>query len=107
MYAHSSRYIISLIGVPNNAIATRQFEIGEIVWAKLKGHPHWPATVKQIYGSRRHMLEVFWLKDYRTSKINKGQAWTFLPNIDRFSKATCIGQQTAIREAKLLLRIAE
>lgn len=91
------------IDLSNNAITTREFELGEIVWAKLKGSPHWPATVLNVYGSRRQMLEVFWLNDYRTIKINKGQASKFLPNFDKYSQNTMIGLQTAIREAKIII----
>lgn len=49
------------------------------------------------------MLEVYWLNDYRTSKINIGQASKYLPNLEQYSKNKKIGLQTAIREAEMIM----
>lgn len=86
-------------------MAIPEFKLKEIVWAKIKGFPHWPATVEKIYGKTNQMAEIFWLNDYRRSKILKTQMFKFVKNFDMYAKDydKYIGLETAVKEAMILL----
>lgn len=75
------------------------------VWAKISGHPNWPAKVEQIYGCRLQMAEILWFNDYRRSKVYKSQLQRFLPNEEQHSKLFDghIGLETAAKEAMLYI----
>lgn len=81
-----------------NSLAMLHFQIGEIVWAKIKGFPHWPCMIKSF---DKRMILVEWFNDYRCTKVFKSQLFKFLPNFDSFSKGFSqrIGLETAAREA--------
>lgn len=75
------------------------FRIGEVVWAKIKGFPCWPAKIKAHHP--RNMATVIWFNDYRTTKVFKSQLFPFLKNFDQFAKQfdNSIGLKTAAQEA--------
>lgn len=50
-----------------NAVAQIEFSIGDVVWAKIKESPHWPAKITAFTSQR--MIEVHWFNDYRRTKI--------------------------------------
>lgn len=50
-----------------NAIVKIEFRIGEVVWAKIKGFPAWPAKIKSVVSSK--MILVVWFNDYRVTKV--------------------------------------
>lgn len=79
-------------------MAQIDFKIGEIVWAKIKGFPHWPCVIRAFH---KNMAIVFWFNDYRQTKIYRTQLFKFLPNFDTFSKlfSQKIGLETAAKEA--------
>lgn len=79
-------------------VALLDFQIGEVVWAKIKGFPHWPCTIKSFH---KKMVLVVWFNDYRCTKVFKSQLFKFLQNFDLFSKSfnQRIGLETAAREA--------
>lgn len=81
-----------------DVIAQMDFKIGEIVWAKIKGHPHWPCVIKAF---NKKMVIVLWYNDYRQTKIYKTQLFKFLKNFDQFSKLfdQRVGLETAAKEA--------
>lgn len=81
-----------------DVIAHMDFKIGEIVWAKIKGHPHWPCVIKAF---DKKMVIVLWYNDYRQTKIYITQLFKFLKNFDNFSKLfnQRVGLETAAREA--------
>lgn len=85
----------------NLFIAEIDFRIGDVIWAKLKGSPYWPAKVERIYGAKNQMMEVLWFNDCRRSKIFKTQGECFLKNFEKNSKffKTHIGLETAAKEA--------
>lgn len=79
------------------------FSVGDIVWAKLRGSPFWPAKIERIYGTKLQMVEILWFNDYRRSKVYKTQIEQFLPNFAKNSKLfkQHIGLETAAKEAVL------
>lgn len=82
-----------------------EFVPGDIVWAKIKGYPHWPAKVERVYGVKNQMVEVFWFNNYKRTRMNKGQLLNFLTNFDRFRPdfVNHIGLEPAAKEAILYL----
>lgn len=84
-------------------IAKIDFQSGDVIWAKIKGSPFWPAKVERIYGAKNQMMEIQWFNDYRRSKIFKTQGEHFLENFRKNSKVfdRHIGLETAAKEAVL------
>lgn len=82
-------------------VAEIDFKIGEIVWAKIKGFPHWPAEIVTFHSNK--MLEVVWFNDYRKTKLYKTQLFKFLTNFETFSTNfdNAVGLQTAAKEAMI------
>lgn len=80
-------------------VATVEFQTGEVVWAKIRGYPHWPAKIKSFPSSK--MALVVWFNDYRITKMYRTQLHKFLNNFDNFSKKfdQTIGLKTAAQEA--------
>lgn len=93
------------IGTQSNQIEQIDFCIGEVVWAKIRGYPGWPARIESIYGDKRQTFRVYWFNDYRTSNIYRSQIYKFHLNFEQFSKPfdSHIGLETAAREALMYL----
>lgn len=58
-----------------------EFKINEIVWAKIKGYPAWPARIKSFAPHNRAV--VVWFNDYRTTKLFRTQLFKFLKFFER------------------------
>lgn len=86
------------VKAPILTIEQIQFQVGEVVWAKIKGSAHWPAKIK-CFSNR--MVIVVWFNDYRTTKIYRSQIFKFLQNYDNYSKnfGNVVGLQKAAHEA--------
>lgn len=88
---------------PTLALMMPEFEVNEIIWAKIKGHCHWPAKIERINITTKGLTtyEVIWYNDYRRSKIHKSQAFKFMKNFEEFAKKfdDVIGLKTAAFEA--------
>lgn len=86
-------------------MALPEFSTNEIIWARIRGHPYWPAKVVRIYGVRLQMLEILWLNDYRRSKINKGQAKKFLTHFREYAAGfnKHVGLETAAKEGMIYI----
>lgn len=84
-----------------NVVARIDFAVGDVVWAKFKGFPHWPARITAF--TSKLMVEVFWFNDYRRTRIYRTQLFTFLPHFEEFSLKfdDHIGLRTAAREAMI------
>lgn len=67
----------------DNIVAKIDFRVNEVVWAKIKGYPHWPAKIKRIDSTK--MVTVYWFNDYRITKIYKTQLTKFLINFERYA----------------------
>lgn len=85
------------------AIEKPEFQLNDIIWAKIRGHVHWPAKIKNIILSQSSlvMFEIVWYNDYRRSKIHRTQATKFLENFEKFATKfdEVIGLRTAAFEA--------
>lgn len=82
-----------------NTVSLIQFSMDEVVWAKLKGYPAWPA---RIVGFENKRFEIMWFNDYRRSKVFRSQLFKFnKANVEKFTKAKKVGVETAIKEAIL------
>lgn len=81
------------------SVSKIDFKVKEIVWAKIKGSPHWPAEILAFTSAK--MVLVKWFNDYRTTKIYRTQLYKFLTNFDEFAKRfdDTIGLRTAANEA--------
>lgn len=81
------------------AVAEKDFIVGDIVWAKIKGHSHWPA--KLTAQTSRLMVEVLWFNEYRRTKVYRSQLFEFIKNCEKFSGKfdSVIGLRTAVKEA--------
>lgn len=80
-------------------IAVVRFLLGEIIWAKIRGSPHWPAQIMSF--PTHNTAEVLWFNDYRRTKVFQTKLFKFLPYFDEFAKKfeTHVGLETAAREA--------
>lgn len=76
-----------------------EFKLNEIVWARIKGSPHWPARIISFPSNK--MALVRWFNDYRVTKLYRTQLFKFLNNFDQFAKKfpDTVGLETAAREA--------
>lgn len=82
-------------------IAQIDYNLGEIVWCKIKGYSHWPAQVESFDKGK---VLVRWFNDYRSTSVYKSQLFKFSENCITFSKNKSIPQQTAIKEALIKLK---
>lgn len=84
----------------DQTIARIPFTVGEVVWEKIRGSPHWPAKIQKIE-NRRFVVE--WFNDYRTTRLYRSQIYKFCPNFNVFSDKfdTTIGFKDAAEEALL------
>lgn len=75
------------------------FILKEIIWAKIKGFPGWPAQIIDFPSQK--MVIVKWFNDGRITKIYRTQMFKFLINYDKFAVNfdDAIGLKTAAREA--------
>lgn len=64
-------------------IVQPDFSESEIVWAKLRGSPHWPAQVLSFINNK---AEIFWFGDGRKSIVFTTQLFKFNSNLAEFSK---------------------
>lgn len=86
-------------------ISEIEFKLKDIVWAKIKGFPAWPAIIKEIKYGQRISFEIEWFNDYRRSTVNKTQMYNFCANFERFSVnfSKHIGVETAAKEALMYM----
>lgn len=80
-------------------VAVIDFKLEDIVWAKIKGYPPWPAKIVLFPTAKTAML--LWFNDYRKTKVFRTQLFKFLPNFDKFAVhfKKHLGLETAAKEA--------
>lgn len=92
---HPSRAILT--------IACPEFNVNEIIWAKIKGFSHWPAKIERIITRPNGsvMYEVRWYNDYRKTKLYKLQVFKFFENFEKYAEKfnDVIGLKVAAFEA--------
>lgn len=88
-----------------NEIAELEYSIGEVIWAKIRGFPCWPARIVGIKSGKTQSYDIIWFNDYRRSNVFKTQIFKFHPNYERFSIkfSTHMGLETAAKEALIHL----
>lgn len=93
--------ITSLNSSNHGIVAKHNFSVGEIVWAKIRGHSHWPAKVLSFISNGR--AEVLWFNDYRSTKLYCSQLYKFMPNFEIFSMKfdVTVGLKAAAKEAMI------
>lgn len=87
-------------------IARLSFAVGEIVWCKLRGHSHWPTSIKRVEANNKY--EVTWFNDNnRTSIVNVSQLFRFESNFTQFGEKMKNGSnlEMAVRHALIYLSL--
>lgn len=81
------------------------FQVGEVVWAKLRGHPHWPATIECFHYGRTQMVDIVWFNDYRKTKVYLTQLQFFFSYIGTYKPLfeKHVGLQCAVNEALIYI----
>lgn len=79
-----------------------EFTVGDVIWGKIRGFPHWPGKIEAIENGR---FIVYWFNDYRRTKLSRNQMFTFYPHYDDFANKSGakIELETAAKEALLYL----
>lgn len=77
-----------------------QFEIGEVVFAKLTGFPWWPGYIKDI--KKNGKFEVYYLSDFTKSYLPMTRIRKYTPkdlkNLREFD------YQTAVENANIIIK---
>lgn len=83
-------------------MALMPYAVGEVVWGKIRGWPHWPARIIRILP---RLYEVEWFNDFRTTKLYRSQMLRFRPNFTVFVEKfdTTIGLREAAEQAMMYL----
>lgn len=91
--------------VHSNQIVKAAFQEGEVVWAKIRGHPFWPATIECFHYGRTQMIDVRWFNDYRKTKLYTTQLQNFFPNYDSHKHLFehHVGLECAVKEALIYI----
>lgn len=89
----------------SKVVSTEFFRVGQVVWAKLRGFPCWPAKIERIGGEKKQFIEIFWFNDYRRSKVFRSQIFDFHTHFVQFAAEfeNHIGLETAAKEALIYL----
>eukprot|EP00118_Oscarella_pearsei_P011564 m.78312 g.78312 ORF g.78312 m.78312 type:complete len:309 (+) comp36098_c0_seq4:85-1011(+) len=64
------------------------FEAGNLIWAKMKGYPHWPARIENAIGDGKkpRKYTVFFFGTHETGFMTGKELFPYEENKERFSK---------------------
>ena len=83
--------------------SNNNFLIGEIVWAKIRGYPWWPATVSEINDENKEKKYICnFIGDNSHASLFKRDLAKFEKELDNFSQTKKKDLLSAINEAKSL-----
>lgn len=78
---------------------TVTYQPNDLVFAKVKGYPCWPACVSGPKDERGTRYEVFFYGTYETAVVKKEEMWPFTPETkNRFGKSKAKGFAEALDE---------
>ena len=60
--------------------ATNVFKKGDLIFAKVKGYPAWPARVESPTDAKCNRFKVFFFGTYETATIKKEDMWIYNEN---------------------------
>lgn len=85
-------------------VCTMQFQVGDVIWGKIRGWPHWPCKILEM-DARRIRYKVWWFNDYRTTNLYRSQIYKFPGCFDIFAEKfdTTVGLKDAVKEAMTLM----
>ncbi|KAI2668504.1 PC4 and SFRS1-interacting protein [Labeo rohita] len=68
----------------------RDFKPGDLIFAKMKGYPHWPARIDEIpYGAVKPSnikFPIFFFGTHETAFLGPKDIFPYLPNKDKYGK---------------------
>lgn len=65
----------------------KTFSVGETIFAKIKGYPHWPAVISSIEdGNKTILYNVTFLGTNETGLIKQPDIYKYLENIEKYGK---------------------
>ncbi|XP_016302134.1 PC4 and SFRS1 interacting protein 1a isoform X2 [Sinocyclocheilus anshuiensis] len=68
----------------------RDFKPGDLIFAKMKGYPHWPARIDEIpYGAVKPSnikFPIFFFGTHETAFLGSKDIFPYLPNKDKYGK---------------------
>lgn len=87
------------------AVSNEFYRVGQVVWAKLRCFPSWPAKIERICGDKKQLIEIYWFNDYRRSKVFRSQIFDFHKHFAEFAVDfdKHIGLEMAAKEALIYI----
>ncbi|MBN3303823.1 PSIP1 protein, partial [Amia calva] len=69
---------------------TRDFKSGDLIFAKMKGYPHWPARIDEVPDGAvkpsTAKLPIFFFGTHETAFLGPKDIFPYLPNKDKYGK---------------------
>ncbi|XP_069482146.1 PC4 and SFRS1-interacting protein isoform X2 [Ambystoma mexicanum] len=69
---------------------TRDFKPGDLIFAKMKGFPHWPARVDEVADGAvkppTNKMPIFFFGTHETAYLRPKDIFPYLPNKERYAK---------------------
>lgn len=76
-------------------------QVNELVWAKMRGFPHWPGVIENI--TRRGKYSIHFFGDYTRSEITASNIWNFFEGFSLYSDSSNQKLRKAVDEARTFL----